>query len=143
MLEADRSAFQARENGGHQAIPQREADLVPLWAAVTRATNASARQQAYSALSSKLDERSSLDAGIRAAVQDVLSQPEVAATVQVDLSSAISEAERPQLTVERLRKASLKHPRVAHVHQHLSGPSMGMLTGNSSVGSCRLEFSSC
>ena len=83
MSEADRSAFQAAENGGHQAIPQREADLVPLWAAVTRASNASARQQAYAALSSKLDERARLDAGVRAAVLNVLKQPEVAAVVKV------------------------------------------------------------
>ena len=88
MSEADRSALQATENKGQQAIPQREADLVPLWAAVTRASNASAysaRQQAYAALSSKLDERAKLDAGVRTAVLDVLNRPEVAAIVKVGL----------------------------------------------------------
>ena len=85
MSKADRSAFQALEDGGRTAIPQREADLVPLWAAVTRASNASARQQAYAALQSKLDERAKLDASVQAAVLDVLQQPAVGATVKVGL----------------------------------------------------------
>ena len=105
VSEADLLAFQARENGGHQAIPQREADLVPLWAAVTRATNGSSRQQAYAALSSKLDERVSLDAGIRAAVQDVLSQPQIASKVAVGPRVAFSKAQ--QTWVLRTRVVSI------------------------------------
>ena len=80
---ADKKVFKGLENGDHQAIPQREADLVPLWTAVTRATNASARQTAYAALTAKLDERKSVDAGIRSAVLDVLQQPKIAQGISV------------------------------------------------------------
>ncbi len=85
MSAADKSAFERLENGGHQAIPQREADLVPLWTAVTRATNVTARQTAYAALTAVLDERASLDAGVRAAVMDVLQQPRIASAIVVRL----------------------------------------------------------
>ncbi|KAK9819348.1 hypothetical protein WJX74_009216 [Apatococcus lobatus] len=91
VSEADGRHFRCLENGGQQAIPQREADLVPLWAAVTRATSPSERQQAYAALASKLDERASLDAGVRAAVMAVLEQPEVTAVVKATYEASWQE----------------------------------------------------
>ncbi|KAK9819341.1 hypothetical protein WJX74_008119 [Apatococcus lobatus] len=82
MSGADKAAFQAIEKGGQQAIPQRQADLVPLWTAITGASDAAAVQKATAALTSKLDERAVLDAGISAAILDVLKQPEAAAAVK-------------------------------------------------------------
>lgn len=66
-----------------QAIPQREADLVPLRHAVQRATSAAERSSAQAELDSELNRRLAADRAVREAVATMLRQPAVALLFQV------------------------------------------------------------
>lgn len=60
-----------------ETLPQREAELLPLYLAVQAASNGQESQQASAALQEALDARSSVDQGVRQAVSALLAQPPV------------------------------------------------------------------
>ncbi|KAK9868632.1 hypothetical protein WJX84_003492 [Apatococcus fuscideae] len=102
LTESYKANFTRVENGGHQAIPQREADLVPLWTAVTKAVDTASRQKAYAALTAKLDERSHLDASVRDAVATVLLQPDIVEAVKEKVSRPFREAQRQGILLKMI-----------------------------------------
>lgn len=65
------------------AVPQREADLLPLRWAVEHAKDAEAHAAAQAALDAALQERAAVDAGVRGAIAGLLRQPQLAAMFQV------------------------------------------------------------
>ena len=66
-----------------ETIPQRQAELLPLYLAVQTASNGLESQQASAALQEALDARSSVDQGVRQAVRALLAQPSVMNLLQV------------------------------------------------------------
>ena len=64
-------------------VPQREADLLPLWAAVQRAASPAAKVEALAALHAETGRRLEVDTRVRKAVGHLLAQPEVLSAVQV------------------------------------------------------------
>ncbi len=70
-------------------MPQRDAELLPLYMAVERASNGREAEQKSSALQQALDARSSVDQGVRQAVATLLAQPEVMNLGQVRAAPAM------------------------------------------------------
>lgn len=64
-------------------VPQREADLLPLWAAVQRAASPAAKVEALAALHAETGRRLEVDIRVRKAMGRLLAQPEVLSTIQV------------------------------------------------------------
>jgi legumain len=69
------------------SVPQREADLLPLWTALTAAASPSDKAQATAALEAELARRAAINRNVRAAVADMLMQPEVVATVEATFAN--------------------------------------------------------
>mmetsp|Transcript_14739 Transcript_14739/g.44517 ORF Transcript_14739/g.44517 Transcript_14739/m.44517 type:complete len:505 (-) Transcript_14739:2015-3529(-) len=69
------------------AIPQREADLVPLRVAVQRATTSQAKEAAEAALHAAVEGRRRLDMAVRATVAGLLQQPSILQLFQVHLGA--------------------------------------------------------
>ena len=67
------------------SIPQRDAELLPLYIAVEQASNGAQAQQASAALQQALAARSSVDQAVRHTVSTLLSLPEVTSLVQVSV----------------------------------------------------------
>ena len=65
------------------AVPQRDADLLHLWTAYSRAGTPSKKAAALSALDAEVDKRSRVDSTIRSSVWALLQQPAVLAQLQV------------------------------------------------------------
>ena len=63
-------------------VPQREADLLPLWAAVQRAASPAAKVEALAALHAETGRRLEVDTRVRKAMGHLLAQPEVLSTIQ-------------------------------------------------------------
>ena len=68
-------------------VPQREADLLPLWAAVQRAASPAAKVEALAALHAETGRRLEVDTRVRKAVGHLLAQPEVLSAIQVKAMS--------------------------------------------------------
>ena len=77
---ADNDLF---SEGGMGAVPQRDADLLHLWTAYTRAQTPSQKAAALAALHAEVDRRDAVDSNIRSAVWALLQQPAVLAQLQV------------------------------------------------------------
>ena len=86
---ADRTAgLESADNdlfseGGMGAVPQRDADLLHLWTAYTRAATSSKKAAALAALHAEVDKRDAVDSNIRSSVWALLQQPAVLAQLQV------------------------------------------------------------
>ena len=86
---ADRTAgVQGADNdlfsdGGMGAVPQRDADLLHLWTAYTRAETPSKKAAALAALHAEVAKRDAVDSNIRSSVWALLQQPAVLAQLQV------------------------------------------------------------
>ena len=65
------------------AVPQRDADLLHLWTAYSRAGTPSEKAAALSALDAEVDKRDRVDSTIRSSVWALLQQPAVLAQLQV------------------------------------------------------------
>ena len=66
--------------------PQRQADLLPLYiAAMDSSSNSAETLQAHAALSAALAARVRVDEAVRAAVAQLLTEPQVDAAIQVGL----------------------------------------------------------
>ena len=65
------------------AVPQRDADLLHLWTAYTRAETPSKKAAALAALHAEVDSRNAVDSSIRSSVWALLQQPAVLAQLQV------------------------------------------------------------
>ena len=64
--------------------PQRQADLLPLYiAAMSSSSNSAETRQAHAALSAALAARVRVDEAVRAAVAQLLTEPQVDAAIQV------------------------------------------------------------
>lgn len=79
-LEAGENALFAE--GGMGAVPQRDADLLHLWAAYERAADPAAKSGALAALDAAVDARRGVDGAVRRAVWDLLRRPAVLALLQ-------------------------------------------------------------
>ena len=75
------SSAQLPHNMG--TVPQREADLLPLWAAVQRAASPAAKVEALAALHAETGRRLEVDTRVRKAMGHLMAQPEVLSTIQV------------------------------------------------------------
>ena len=67
------------------SVPQRDAELLPLYIAVEQASNGAHAQQATAALQQALAARSSVDQAVRHTVSTLLSLPEVTRLLQVSM----------------------------------------------------------
>ncbi|CAK0784835.1 hypothetical protein CVIRNUC_008040 [Coccomyxa viridis] len=76
---ADNDLF---SEGGMGAVPQRDADLLHLWTAYTRAATPSKKAAALAALHAEVDKRDAVDSNIRSSVWALLQQPAVLAQLQ-------------------------------------------------------------
>ncbi len=65
------------------AVPQRDADLLHLWTAYSRAGTPSEKAAALAALDAEVDARNRVDSTIRSSVWAMLQQPAVLAQLQV------------------------------------------------------------
>lgn len=65
------------------AVPQRDADLLHLWTAYSRAGTPSDKAAALAALHAELDKRDAVDTRIRSSVWALLQHPAVLAQLQV------------------------------------------------------------
>ena len=77
---ADNDLF---SEGGMGAVPQRDADLLHLWTAYTRAETPTKKTAALAALHAEADKRDTVDSNIRSSVWALLQQPAVLAQLQV------------------------------------------------------------
>ncbi|CAL5223295.1 g5786 [Coccomyxa viridis] len=68
--------------GGMGAVPQRDADLLHLWTAYSRAGTPSEKAAALAALDAEVDARNRVDSTIRSSVWAMLQQPAVLAQLQ-------------------------------------------------------------
>ena len=69
--------------GGMGTVPQRDADLLHLWTAYSRAGTPSEKAAALAALHAEVEKRDAVDSRIRASVWALLQQPAVVAILQV------------------------------------------------------------
>lgn len=69
--------------GGMGAVPQRDADLLHLWTAYSRAGTPSEKAAGLAALHAEVEKRDAVDSHIRASVWALLQQPAVLAQLQV------------------------------------------------------------
>ena len=69
--------------GGMGAVDQRDADLLHLWTAYSRAGTPSEKAAALAALHAEVDKRDRVDSAIRSSVWALLQQPAVLAQLQV------------------------------------------------------------
>ena len=76
------------DSGYSDSLLQREAELLPLYLAVERASNGPQAHQASAALQQALDVRFFVDEAIKQAVSLLLAQPQVMNLVQVSMQSA-------------------------------------------------------
>ena len=65
------------------AVPQRDADLLHLWTAYSRAGTPSEKAAALAALHAEVEKRDAVDSRIRASVWALLQQPAVLVQLQV------------------------------------------------------------
>lgn len=65
------------------AVPQRDADLLHLWTAYSRADKPSKKAAALAALHAEVDKRDRVDSTIRSSVWALLQQPAVLTQLQV------------------------------------------------------------
>ena len=75
-------------HGGHQSVPQRDADLLHLWTVYQRAAPGAAKAAALEALNAETDSRAKVDAAVRHAVKLFLGQPEFLATLKVQFAAS-------------------------------------------------------
>lgn len=76
------------DSGYSDSLLQRDAELLPLYLAVERASNGPEAEQASAALQQALDARSCVDTAIKQAVSSLLSEPEVLNLVQVSMQAS-------------------------------------------------------
>ena len=67
------------------SVPQRDAELLPLYIAVEQASSGAQAQQASAKLQQALAARSSVDQAVRHTVSTLLSLPEVTSLLQVSM----------------------------------------------------------
>lgn len=72
------------------AVPQRDADLLHLWTAYSRAGTPSEKAAALAALHAEVDKRDRVDSTVRSSVWAMLQQPAVLAQLQVAASARLS-----------------------------------------------------